>query len=155
MAGFSKVYFIGSTGGFMGADGLARPFVQIMQGDADRQWFEAIYQDDAMSALGSIKALVPAGPDHPLAILDAAIAFLPQLFQECPSLETVKKKLQGVIQLDFDLGNSVPLEWQRLREEALPIFQALNVFEADLRPMDLKKLRVSPDLAWRSGESSP
>ena len=56
MAGFSKVYFVGSTGGFMGADGLARPFFQILQGESDRQWLEPLYGEEDIPPLGSVAA---------------------------------------------------------------------------------------------------
>ena len=137
MTGFSKAYFIGNAGGFMGADGLARPFVQILQGEADRRWLEAIYQDDAMSPVGNVKSMVPAGPDDPLALLDAAIVFLPRLFEQCPSFNAVAAQLEGITLLDFNLGQSVPSEWAQLRQEALPIFHRLNVWEADLRQVDV------------------
>ena len=137
MSGYSKCYFIGGSGGYMGADGLARPFVMLLVGSSDRQWIEAIYQDDQMRPLGRIKSLVPAAPDDPAALLDAAIVFLPQLFESCPSLNSVAAQLEGVDRLDFHLGRSVPSEWSRLREEALPRFKELAVFEADLRSVNL------------------
>ena len=133
MAGFSKVYFIGGAG----PDGLSKPFVQLMQGDGSRQWFEAIYADDTMMPMGRVEAVVPASPDHPLALLDAAIAFLPRLFDHCPSFGGVLKALEGVTLLDFHLGRGVPAEWSKLRDEALPTFRELNVFQADLKPFDV------------------
>lgn len=142
MAGFSKVYFIGSTGGFMGADGLARPFVQILQGEGNRQWFEAVYQDDEMRPMAGLRTMVPARPDDPLALLDAAIVFASRLFEQCPSFNTVAAQLEGVGKLDFDIGRSAPAEWTALRREALPIFQKLNVFEAELRPVDTGRISV-------------
>ena len=157
MAGYSKVYFVGSTGGFMGSDGLARPFFQIMVGDAGRQWLEPVYdaQSDRLVAsaadasdrlvpkpIGDVRALVPRGPDDPVALLDAVIAFFPAFFRMCPSLAKVEAQLYGVERLDFDLGNSVPAEWPNLRAEALPRFRELAVFEADLRLLDLIDVAV-------------
>lgn len=135
MAGFSKVFFIGGAG----PDGLSRPFVQLMQGDGGRQWLEPIYDDDTMKPMGQIKALVPPGPDHPLALLDAAIAFLPRLFEHCPSFGTVSAQVEGVTLLDFHLGRSVPAEWSQLRDQALPTFRQLNVFQADLKLLDVTR----------------
>src|SRR5690349_7947903 len=150
MAGFSKVYFVGSTGGFMGADGLARPFFQIMVGDADRQWLEPVYDPESQEytaaaessapvphPIGDVRALVPRGPDDSVALLDAVIAFFPALFRSCPSLATVEAQLSGVTRLDFNIGESVPSEWNQLRAEAYPIFAQLGLFEADLRPVDI------------------
>jgi hypothetical protein len=158
MAGFSKVYFIGSTGGFMGADGLARPFFQIMVGDADRQWLEPVYDPESQRnvtegaatsgnpvprPIGDLKVLVPARPDDPLSILDATIAFFPAFFASCPSLPSVEAQLSGVSRLDFNIGQSVPTEWRQLRVEALPLFKQLGVFEADLRTLDVAKIQLS------------
>lgn len=142
MAGFSKVYFIGATGGFMGADGVARPFVELLQWDGDRQWFEAVYGDPDMRPIGSVHSMVPAGPDHPLALLDAAITFCAPLFEQCPSFNAVAAQLEGVTKLDFNLGQSVPGEWGNLRREALPIFRELNIFEGDLRPVDVQRIQL-------------
>jgi hypothetical protein len=143
MAGFSKVYFIGSTGGFMGADGLARPFIQILQGEGSRQWLEAIYQDENMRPMAGLQTLVPARPDDPVVLLDAAIVFASRLFEECPSFSTVAAQLEGVGKLDFDIGRSAPSEWAQLRREALPIFQELDVFEATLQPVDTRRMTGS------------
>ncbi len=90
-----------------------------MQGEADRQWFEAIYADDTMKPMGGIQSMVPASPDHPLAPLDATIAFLPRLFEHCPSFRNVSGQLAGVTLLDFHLRQGVPAEWSQLRDEGL------------------------------------
>ena len=95
-----------------------------------------------MRPMAGLQTMVPAGPDDPLALLDAAIVFASPLFERCPSFNTVALQLEGVGKLDFDLGQSAPIEWAQLRREALPIFQRLNVFEADLRIVDIGKLRV-------------
>ena len=135
MSGFSKVFFIGGAG----PDGLSKPFVQLMQGEADRQWFEAIYADDTMKPMGGIQAMVPASPDHHLALLDAAIAFLPRHFEHCPSFSKVSEQVAAVTLLDFHLGQGVPAEWGKLRDEALQTFRQLNVFQADLKPLDVTR----------------
>ncbi|MGI8402229.1 MAG: hypothetical protein ACR2NS_11605 [Gemmatimonadaceae bacterium] len=155
MAGFSKVYFVGSTGGFMGSDGLARPFFQIMVGDAGRQWLEPVYDPESRAnaghgvpaagdpvprSIGDVKALVPSEPDSPVSVLDAVIAFFPEFFASCPSLPKVEAQLSGVTRLDFDIGQSVPSEWNQLRAEALPLFKELGIFEAELRPFDSSRI---------------
>ena len=151
MAGFWKCYFVGGTGGFMGADGLSAPFVFLMVGESDRQWIEPVYHDPAMRPLGSLKSLVPAGPDSPEALVDAAIAFLPKLFESCPSFNKVAAQLEGVEQLDFHRGRGVPSEWGKLREEALPKFEELAVFEAGLRLLDLSRVGQR----WSCSRRSP
>lgn len=147
MAGFSKVYFVGSTGGFMGADGLAFPFFQIMVGDAGRQWLEVIYNSRSESGfppesgverpppslrMGRVTTIIPARPNDPVALIDAVIAFHPALFRGCPSLDAVQAQLANVEVLDFHLGKNIPRQWTQLRAEALPRFKELAIFEADL-----------------------
>lgn len=139
MAGFTKVYFVGSGGGFIGGDGVARPFVQILVGESDRMWLEPIYENHTHSPLGGVKTYVPESPDSPYAVLDAVILFLPKLFKSCPSLEAVAKDLKGREQADFHLGK-VPAKWESLREEALPIFRTLGVYEAEIRRYEMSQL---------------
>lgn len=152
MAGFSKVYFVGSTGGFMGADGLAFPFFQIMVGDAGRQWLEVIYNSRSQHefaaksnadrwpvplCMGSVMTVIPAAPNDPVGVMDAVIAFYPRLFRDCPSIAAIEAQLRGVEVLDFDTGDNVPADWPQLRAEALPRFRRLAIFEADLRPVEI------------------
>ena len=157
MAGYSKVYFVGATGGYMGADGLAPPFFQIMVGNAGRQWMEPVYNSASQSAIaatsdperwpvpmsiGRVVRIIPAAPDDPVSILDAVIAFYPGFFRGCPSLAAVEKQLLTVAVIDFDEGEGVPAEWQQLRVEAFPRFQQLAIFEADLTEIHLE---ATPD----------
>lgn len=155
MAGFSRVYFVGSTGAFMGSDGLARPFFQIMVGDGNRQWLEPVYDPESRRnveegtstsgnpvprPMGDVKVLVPAKPDSPVSILDAAVAFFPAFFASCPSLPKVEAQLSGVTRLDFDIGQSVPSERDQPCAEALPLFKELGIFEAELRPFNSSRI---------------
>jgi hypothetical protein len=51
-----------------------------------------------------------------------------------PSLTEVEQKVKNSTRLDFHLGlNEIPEEWNALRNEAKPMFKALNIFEADLK----------------------
>lgn len=153
MAGFSKVYFVGATGGFMGADGLAYPFFQIMVGDAGRQWLEAIYNFRSESGfapaadverpppslrMGRVTTIIPARPNDPVALMDAVIAFQPALFRGCPSLDAVQAQLANVEVMDFDAGENIPRQWAQLRAEALPRFRELAIFEADLELVETR-----------------
>ena len=136
MAGYSRLYCIGGLGGFQGGDGINPILFQILVGDADRQWFESHYFDSTIKPLGEVNVIVPEGPDHPNALLDACIAFFPDHFKSCSLLPTVNSALIGVKRLDFDLGkDDIPSEWNGLREEARPYFKSLNIWEAILRPI--------------------
>jgi len=136
MAGFSKIYVMGGEGGFMGADGVNPIEAMILVGDADRQWLEARYFNNELKPLGKLKSIVPVGPDHPDSLLDACIAFCPQYFDACPSLNAVRSALVNANRLDFDASpNEIPEAWTKLREEARPIFKVLNIWQADLVPL--------------------
>jgi hypothetical protein len=136
MAGFSRLYCIGEPGGFEGADGLNPILLQILVGDADRQWLEAHYFDPRIRPIGNIKSVVPEGPDHPNALIDACLAFYPEAFAQCPSMTEVKSKLARAEQLDFHLGkNKIPQAWHRLRIEARGRFAKLHIFEAKLKAL--------------------
>jgi hypothetical protein len=93
MAGYSKLYVIGGLGGFQGADGVNPIDLQILVGDADRQWLEARYFDKRLKPLGKVRAIIPAAPNDPEALLDAAIAFYPKHFATCPSLHAIESSL--------------------------------------------------------------
>ncbi len=131
MAGFSKLYVIGGPGGVQGADGVNPIAFQILVGEGNRQWLEAHYFDPEIQPLGQVRTIIPAGPDHPDALLDACIAFFPQHFAACPSLPEVRAKLKEVSSLDFDRGRSdIPYTWRDLREEARRLFRKLNIWSA-------------------------
>ena len=142
MAGFSKIYCVGGLGGFLGADGVNPIALQILVGDADRQWLEAHYVNRSVKPLGSVRIIIPKRPDDPNALIDACIAFLPEHFANCPSLTVVAEKLQRSEKLDFDREDNIPAEWPSLRREGLEAFKQLHIFEADLRPLDLTSWRA-------------
>lgn len=137
MAGFSKIYCIGGEGGFIGADGMNPISLQIWQGEGNRQWLEPHYIAPGFSPLGELRSVIPAWPDHPDALLDACLAFAPQLFKDCPSLVDVRAKLQDATMLDFNArANDVPSAWGKLREEARPLFQRLTIYVGRLEPLE-------------------
>ena len=136
MAGYSKFYIVGETGGFVGTDGANKIEFMILVGDADRQWLEPHYFDSSIVPIGKLRVIVPAGPDHPDALLDACIAFCPRRFKSCPSLARVERALRNANRLDFDAQpTAIPDAWNNLREEAKPLFARINIWRADLVPM--------------------
>ena len=137
MAGFSRLFVIGGQGGFMGADGVNPIEFMVLVGDASRQWLEPHYFDNSITPIGRLRVVVPAGPDHPDALLDACIAFCPRYFAECQSLGKVMSSLRDTERLDFDLyPDAIPEAWAILREEARPIFEQMNIWRADLIPIE-------------------
>ena len=138
MAGYSKLYCIGGTGGFMGSDGINPIIFQILVGDADRQWLEPHYFDTSISPIGRISAIIPEGPYHPNSLIDACIAFAPRYFERCPALARVKYELNAYEGLDFHMGtDEIPDAWYDLRKQALHYFKRLVIFEANLTRVDL------------------
>lgn len=136
MAGYSKLYVFGGQGGFMGADGVNPIEFLVLVGNADRQWLEPHYFDKSIKPLGSLRMIVPPGPDHPDSLLDACIAFCPRHFESCPSLGEVVSALNGAEYLDFDAHLvDVPAAWTSLREEARLFFADMSVWQADLVPV--------------------
>lgn len=135
MAGYSRIYCVGEPGGYEGADGITSIRTQIWVGEGNRQWLEGHAFRPDVRRLGDVRRIVPAAPDHPDALLDACLCFAADLFEACPSLAAVREQLAGVEMLDFDLGiDEIPPAWERLREEARPVFARLCLYEAELRP---------------------
>ncbi len=133
MAGFSKLYCVGKLGGFLGADGISSIDLQILVGDADRQWLEPHYFLKSLKPIGKIRRIIPEVPNHPNSLLDACIAFAPEYFDKCPSLEKANRILVNYDSLDFNLHQEdIPSIWFDLRKEATPYFKRLTIFEANL-----------------------
>lgn len=136
VAGYTRIYCIGGEGGFMGSDGINPIAAQIWEGDGTRQWLEAHYYDGSIGRLGRVKTVIPQGPGHPNALLDATLAFLPDLYRACPSLAEVWRGIADTEVLDFDQGvDAIPAAWAQLREEARSTFNDLIIYVADLVPL--------------------
>ena len=134
MAGFSRAYWIGDLGGFLGADGLNPIHAEIRVGDADRQWWEAGYLADPSYRLGKLERFVPAGPRDGDALLDACLAFYCAPFRALPSFVSVEQELGETRFLDFDAEpRRVPKSWAKLRTEARSIFEHLPIMEGTFR----------------------
>lgn len=121
----------------MGADGVNPIEFLVLVGDADRQWLEPHYFDRSIKPIGKLRVIVPAGPDQPDSLLDACIAFCPRHFSECSSLGDVALALRDAERLDFHAHpQDIPAAWARLRDEARPLLAAMNIWRADLVPIE-------------------
>lgn len=117
----------------MGTDGVNPIKFLVLVGDADRQWLEPHYFDRSLKPIGKIRSIVPAAPDHADSLLDACIAFFPRHFGSCPSLAEAESALREADRIDFDARpHEIPEAWARLREEARPLFAAMNIWRANL-----------------------
>jgi len=98
----------------------------IIVGDGGRRWFQPSYIDRHIKPIGKLDTIIPEGPTHPNALLDACIAFAPDFFESCPTLDEVKSTIpddQRGIDFDMESGkNKIPEKWSQLREEARPIY---------------------------------
>ena len=131
MAGYSKIYCIGGEN----YDGINPIDFQILVGDADRQWLEVRYFNSDIRPMGKVEVIVPAGPNHPDALIDACLTFFPEYFESCPSLAQVVEALGNASSIDFHLDGE-PSGWAQLREEARSLFKHLIIYEAELNKVN-------------------
>jgi hypothetical protein len=136
MAGYSKIYCIGPEGGFMGCDGISRLDLIILVGDGNRQWLEARIFNPEIRPLGEMKSIIPNGPNDPDSLLDTLIAFFPSYFEDCPTMAQVRKEMEGVQLMDFDLKKGIPESWEQLRNEVRELVKDLPVYEAVLKRIE-------------------
>ena len=85
--------------------------------------------------MGRVKVIIPAGPDHPDALIDACLAFFPEYFEPCPSLAQIVEVLGNVSRIDFHFDGE-PSGWAQLREEARSLFKYLVIYEAQLNKVN-------------------
>lgn len=115
--------------------------VAIFRGDGNRIWYESHCLSEKIKPLGKISRIVPSGPEDKNQLLDAFITFAPDYFDSCPSMRTVREKVQGASFLDFELGENIPTEWEQLRSEARELLKkeievngtATRLFSATLK----------------------
>lgn len=129
MSAYSKILLIGHES----KDGLEDIYLEILQGEGEKRWYEAKYDEEKIERLGNIRSVIPVNRDDSNSILDACIAFAPKLFENCPSLNDVKSELKDKNMIDFSTGNNVPRSWNKLREEARRNLQHIQIYEADIR----------------------
>ena len=127
----SKIYCIGTEGGFMASDGLRTIDLLILVSEGGAQALVAYHTDKRIRPMGRIEVIVPAGPDHPDALIDAFLAFFPKYFESCPSLAQVAEGLANARRIDFHLDGEPP-GWSQLREEARPLFEKMIIYEGVL-----------------------
>ncbi|MDF2502674.1 MULTISPECIES: hypothetical protein [Clostridium] len=129
MAAYSKILLIGHES----KDGLEDIYLEILQGEGEKRWYEAKYDEEKINRLGSVSSVIPVDRDDPNSILDACIAFAPKLFEDCPSLNDVKSELKGKNMIDFSTGDNVPKSWNKLREEAKKDLKDIHIYEASIK----------------------
>ena len=134
MAGYERIYLFGGLGGYMGADGMNPIAMQIWVGWSDRKWLEAHYFVDDLEAIGGIKAIIPKQHDEELNLLEASIIFGPQFYtMKCDLMEITMKYFSALNKTKIDLAEDAPEFWDDVVKQARPVFNTLNVFQADLK----------------------
>ena len=144
MGAITKAFFVAKC--HLNHDYVISPgdlILAIFRGDGGRIWYESHSLSEKVSPLGNITRIVPSGPEDPNQILDALITFAPDYFDTCPSMKTVKEKLQGISFLDFDSGDGIPSEWEQLRSEVKKVLNKeigineskIGLFSATLEPV--------------------
>lgn len=133
MAAYSKIIFIGHES----EDGLEDIYVEILQGEGEKRWYEAKYDEEKIKRLGNVTSVIPVNREDDNAILDACIAFAPKLFEDCPSLEKVRNELKDTNMIDFSTGEHIPKSWNKLRNEAKQNLKNIHVYEAEIKKTKL------------------
>lgn len=129
MSAYSKILLIGNES----KDGLEDIYVEILQGEGEKRWYEAKYDEEKIKRLGNVSSVIPVDRDDPNSILDACIAFAPKLFENCPSLKSVKEEVKDTNMIDFSTGEHVPKSWNKLRNEAKKDLENIHIYQADIK----------------------
>ena len=134
MAGYVRIYLFGGVGGDLGAEGMNPIAMQIWVGWSDRKWLEAHYFVDDLEAIGGIKAIIPKQHDEELNLLESSIIFGPQFYtMKCDLMEITMKYFSALNKTKIDLAEDAPEFWDDVVKQARPVFNTLNVFQADLK----------------------
>jgi len=137
MAGFSRAVYIGSPGGYLGADGLNPIDLEILIGDGNRQWFEAVYHNKSIKPKGKQKTIVPFYPDSIDSLIDAIIIFYPSLFDSSPIIKEAYNQLSDIQFIDFANEKIIPANWIDIRNEARKYISDLTVYYANFEEISL------------------
>jgi len=138
MAGFYKIYMVGGSGGFLGADGINPIAFQILIGTSSREWLEPNYFDKEFNSISGITHMIPKGPINDDNIIDGLIIFAPQLFEEsCDLLKDAHMHFDKLGKKRIDMSEDQPAFWNDLVSQAKSRFDNLKLYRAnieDLRP---------------------
>lgn len=108
------------------------PWLVLLVGRGSRAWIEPLYASAGFAPMGRLWAVLPRRPGDPLAVLDACLAFLPEHFAGCPSLDAARAAVGDAETLD--LAGPTPEAWRALRAEAASRWAELRVLRSGLEP---------------------
>ena len=136
MAGFYKIYMVGGSGGFLGADGINPIGLQILVGTSDREWLEPKYFNEKFKSISGITHMVPLRPTNDENIIDGIIIFGPQLFMKnCDLLKDAFKYFGDLGKKRIDMSEDQPEFWNELVNQAQPTFQKIKLYSADIKDL--------------------
>lgn len=131
------MYCIGESAGFMGSNGLNPIHLVILVNANSRanlqcRHFSAKYR----KPMGRIRHVIPHDPHDKNHLIDACLAFMPDYFADCPSMNHIKEELKDVKWMDFNLNKNIPESWATLRKEAKENFEKLVIYSTNFFPLD-------------------
>ena len=136
MAGFYKIYMVGGSGGFLGADGINPIGFQILVGTSSREWLEPKYFDKKIKSISGITHMVPKSPIDDESIIDGLIIFAPKLFEEsCDLMKKAHKYFDKLGKKHIDMGKDEPEFWNELILQAKPTFYNIKLYKADIEDL--------------------
>lgn len=143
MAGYTRLYCIGSPGGSRGTGGLGSMRLQIWVWEGRRLWLQSHALDPGIVPVAGITRVIPEAPGGPDGLLDACLIFCPDHFAGGASLEQLREELElraephdGERVLEWSsLPRRLRALWAAAREEARGAFGQLTLYEAVLEPV--------------------
>ena len=137
MAGYVKFYLVGGKGGYCGVDGINPINMIIGVGASDREWLSPIIMNSKNQSkpIWKLNVIIPDPDNYGNSIIDACIAFCPEKFKDCSYFDEVVKQVGNSERIEFVNEDKIPSSWSKLRNQALPIFEKMTVFEAKISEM--------------------
>jgi len=131
-AEYVKILLVGKKAGTEKTSGINSIDVAILIGEGNREWLEAMRAASKrpVKPVWKIDVIIPDPVNYSNCIIDACMAFAPHLFKECPELDNVAKQIGNASRIDFTEEDQIPKSWNKLREQARPIFEKMSIFEA-------------------------
>jgi len=100
------------------------PLAVVRTDDAGRWTFQPLYAAGAGAPLGRLQRLTTTA-QHPDALLDACLAFFPDVFAGCAALALVRQVVGEAEELD--LSGRLPVGWVALRGEGKAVMMGAAV----------------------------
>ena len=139
-AEYVKMLLVGKKAGSEQKSGINSIDVAILIGANSREYLEAMRPSykNASKPIWEIDSMIPDPRNYSNSIIDACIAFCPEKFKDCSYFDEVVKQVGNSERIEFVNEDKIPSSWSKLRNQALPIFEKMTVFEAKISEMPHK-----------------